>query len=93
MATTRTHIVLPEGLLNDVDALAGPRERSAYIAEAVAARVQQDKLRNFFKNAPAIPDSAWDPELVKLGSARWVRKLRRTRSARSSALQKQLAKK
>jgi hypothetical protein len=77
MATTRAHIVLPTDLLVKVDELVGPRERSAYIAEAVADRVQRDKLLAFIKNVPPIPDSAWDPELIRLGSARWVRKLRR----------------
>lgn len=91
MATTRTHIVLPEKLLNQLDKIVGPRERSAYIAEAVADRIQRDKLLNFLETAPPLPDAAWDPKLIKLGSAEWVRKLRREPSPRSAKIAKRLA--
>ena len=44
MAVARTNLTLPEELLSEVDALAGPRGRSRYVAEAVAQRVRRDKL-------------------------------------------------
>jgi metal-responsive CopG/Arc/MetJ family transcriptional regulator len=44
MAVARTNLTLPEDLLREVDALAGPRGRSAYVAEAVAQRVKRDRL-------------------------------------------------
>jgi len=44
MALARTNLTLPEELLAEVDALAGPRGRSRYVAEAVAQRVKRDKL-------------------------------------------------
>jgi metal-responsive CopG/Arc/MetJ family transcriptional regulator len=44
MALARTNLTLPEDLLAEVDALAGPRGRSRYVAEAVARRVKRDKL-------------------------------------------------
>jgi metal-responsive CopG/Arc/MetJ family transcriptional regulator len=44
MALARTNLTLPEDLLSEVDALAGPRGRSRYVAEAVAQRVKRDKL-------------------------------------------------
>ncbi len=44
MPLARTNLTLPEDLLAEVDALAGPRGRSRYVAEAVARRVQRDKL-------------------------------------------------
>jgi len=40
----RTHVVLPKELVEAIDALAGPRKRSEYIAEALAAAVTE-KLR------------------------------------------------
>lgn len=41
----RTNLVLPEALVDEVDRIAGPRMRSAYIAEAVEARLKRDRLR------------------------------------------------
>lgn len=44
MALARTNLTLPAELLEEVDALAGPRGRSRYVAEAVAQRVKRDRL-------------------------------------------------
>jgi len=44
MALARTNLTLPEALLAEVDAVAGPRGRSRYVAEAVAQRLQRDRL-------------------------------------------------
>lgn len=44
MVLARTNLTLPQELLNEVDALAGPRGRSRYVAEAVAQRLKRDKL-------------------------------------------------
>ncbi|TMB58160.1 MAG: ribbon-helix-helix protein, CopG family, partial [Chloroflexi bacterium] len=41
MALARTNLTLPEELMREVDALAGPRGRSRYVAEAVAQRVKR----------------------------------------------------
>jgi hypothetical protein len=41
----RTNVTLPADLLARVDEEAGPRGRSAYIAEALAYRVKRDRLR------------------------------------------------
>ncbi len=41
----RTNLVLPEALVSEVDRIAGPRMRSAYVAEAVEARLRRDQLR------------------------------------------------
>ena len=43
--TMRTNLVLPRELVEEVDRFAGPRGRSRYVAEALAARVRRDKLR------------------------------------------------
>lgn len=44
MTLARTNLTLPHELLAEVDALAGPRGRSRYVAEAVAQRLRRDKL-------------------------------------------------
>lgn len=41
----RTNLMLPGELVAEVDRVAGPRNRSRYVAEAVAARVRRDRLK------------------------------------------------
>lgn len=73
----RTHVLLPEDLLDDVDALVGARRRSSFIADAVMSEVRRRRL----KAAVAEMDGAladvdipgWEtPE----AAAAWVRALR-----------------
>jgi hypothetical protein len=45
MALVRTNITIPEETLALVDAVAGPRGRSAYIADVVAKQVRRDNAR------------------------------------------------
>jgi len=44
MVLARTNLTIPEDLLREVDELAGPRGRSAFVADAVAARVRRERL-------------------------------------------------
>ncbi|PYV64487.1 MAG: hypothetical protein DMG95_04310 [Acidobacteria bacterium] len=75
MNTVRTHIVLPEDLVRDIDALVGPRGRSAFIVETARDAVRRKRLLQFLRS----DEPAWKeenhPELAK-GAAAWVRKLR-----------------
>ncbi len=43
--TTRTHIVIPTRLLEQLDELVGPRHRSEFITEAVAESVMRSGRR------------------------------------------------
>ena len=54
MALARTNLTLPEDLMAEVDALAGPRGRSRYVAEAVAQRVKRDKLGKAIRETAGI---------------------------------------
>ena len=45
MTLARTNLTLPEDLLREVDAIAGPRGRSRYVTEAVTQRLRRDRLR------------------------------------------------
>ena len=45
MALVRTNVTLPEETLALVDAVAGPRGRSRYIADVVAKQVRRDNAR------------------------------------------------
>lgn len=75
MTSVRTHVVLPEDLIRDIDALVGPRGRSAFIVETARDAVRRKRLLQFLKS----DEPAWKeenhPELAK-GAAAWVRKLR-----------------
>jgi hypothetical protein len=71
----RAHIVLPEDLLLEIDALVGPRGRSAFLAETARNEVRRHRLLQFLQST----DPAWKdqdhPELAA-GADLWVRKLR-----------------
>jgi hypothetical protein len=58
MGLVRTNITLPEETLALVDAVAGPRGRSRYIADLVAKQVRRDNARLVWeKYAGALKDS------------------------------------
>lgn len=61
MTLVRTNITLPEDLLAQIDAIAGPRGRSKYIADVVARQVRRDNLlRVINETAGALKGSkAW----------------------------------
>jgi hypothetical protein len=71
----RAHILLPEDLLQEIDALVGPRGRSAFLVETARNEVRRHRLLQFLQSK----DLAWKdkdhPELAD-GAGNWVRKLR-----------------
>jgi len=71
----RAHILLPEDLLQEIDALVGPRGRSAFLVETARNEVRRHRLLQFLQSR----DPAWKeedhPELAD-GAGNWVRKLR-----------------
>lgn len=76
--TVRAHVVLPKELLESVDELVGYRKRSAYIAEAIEARIAHDRLGKALEKSAGILSAEdyphWEtPEKVSA----WVRELRR----------------
>jgi hypothetical protein len=75
VSTVRTHVLLPEDLVREIDALVGPRGRSAFIVETARDAVRRKRLLQFLRSKePAWKDEN-HPELVG-GSAKWVRKIR-----------------
>jgi hypothetical protein len=72
----RAHVLLPEDLAREIDAIAGRRGRSAFLVKTAEEEVRRRKLLGFLDNKePAWRDED-HPEL-KRGSAAWVRKLRK----------------
>jgi hypothetical protein len=73
--TKRTHILLPEDLAREIDAVAGRRGRSAFLVDTAREALRNRKLLGFLES-----DAAWKdadhPELAQ-GAAKWVRQHRR----------------
>jgi hypothetical protein len=71
----RAHILLPDDLLREIDALVGPRGRSAFLVETARNEVRRHRLLQFLQSK----DAAWKdedhPELSG-GAGNWVRNLR-----------------
>ena len=71
----RVHIHLDEGLVEEIDEIAGPRGRSSFIAEAIAAKVDQERRwRKIHSAIGSISDEGhpWDEDVAK-----WVHDSRR----------------
>jgi hypothetical protein len=67
--------LLPEDLVQEIDALVGPRGRSAFLVETARKEVRRQKLLEFLSsNEPAWKDEN-HPELAQ-GAAKWVHKMR-----------------
>lgn len=84
MATVRTHVVLPEQLIKDIDALVGKRGRSEFLAEVAAREVKKRRLLKLLNEPGPIWKDEDHPEL-KDGSAAWVSKMRREEGAAREA--------
>src|SRR5579859_2968826 len=75
MKTKRAHILLPQDLVKEIDAIVGPRGRSAFLVETAREAVRRRKLLRFLESdTPAWKDSD-HPELAD-GASPWVRELR-----------------
>jgi Arc/MetJ-type ribon-helix-helix transcriptional regulator len=75
MHTKRTHVILPEPLVSQIDKLVGKRGRSRFLAEVAereVARLRQ--LRALGRAAGAWKDDD-HPELER-GAAKWIDSLR-----------------
>ena len=79
----RTHVVLPDDLVEDVDNLVGKRNRSRFIAEVVAERLRRERLIRAIREGAGSLDMTRHPEWATPEKvAEWVRELRDTPSIR-----------
>jgi hypothetical protein len=85
MAHQRTHVILPQALVAEIDALVGERKRSAFLSEVAAREVRRRRLLEILnRDAPAW-NPADHPDIEEAGgAAAWVRKLRREADKASS---------
>jgi metal-responsive CopG/Arc/MetJ family transcriptional regulator len=75
MNTKRTHVVLSEQLVKDIDRIVGSRQRSRFLTEAAEKELMRRRQAEALRAAAGSWKDSYHPEL-KLGSDKWVRKLR-----------------
>ena len=76
MNTKRTHIVIPQQLAAEIDALVGKRGRSTFLIQAAEKEVTRLRQLKALEAAAGSWKDKDHPEL-KQGAAKWVDKLRR----------------
>jgi len=88
MTTKRAHIVLPAGLVKEIDKIAGARGRSAFLADLARREIKRRRLMEMFQSEEPIWKDEDHPEL-RAGAAAWIRKLRAQSEARFKRIQQQ----
>jgi hypothetical protein len=81
MKTKRAHILLPQDLVREIDAIVGPRGRSAFLVETAREAVRRRKLLRFLESDDPVWKESDHPELQQ-GSVAWVRTLRQENERR-----------
>jgi Arc/MetJ-type ribon-helix-helix transcriptional regulator len=73
--TKRTHVVLSQQLVRDIDAIVGSRQRSSFLTQAAERELMRLRQIKALKAAAGSWKDKDHPEL-KGGAAKWVDKLR-----------------
>jgi Arc/MetJ-type ribon-helix-helix transcriptional regulator len=76
MITKRTHVVLSERLVKEIDTLVGTRQRSSFLTQAAEEKLMRLRQLQALEAAAGSWKDKDHPEL-KQGAAKWVAKLRR----------------
>lgn len=76
MNTKRTHVVLSEQLVKDIDTLVGTRQRSSFLTQAAEEKLMRLRQIKALEAAAGSWKDKDHPEL-KQGASKWVAKLRR----------------
>lgn len=77
----RTHVVLSEQLVKDIDKLVGGRQRSSFLTQAAEKELMRLRQLKALEDVAGAWKDKDHPEL-KHGSAKWVRKLRQENERR-----------
>jgi hypothetical protein len=82
MGQVRAHVVLPDRLAAEIDKIAGPRGRSAFLIASAEKEICRLKLLAFIADT----DPVWQPEvhseITVVGTASWVHNQRQKKSTR-----------
>ena len=81
MSTRRTHIVIPEPLVSEIDRLVGKRGRSEFLTQAAEKELRRLQQIKALEGAAGSWKDKDHPEL-KAGTEVWVQKLRRESEVR-----------
>jgi hypothetical protein len=76
MGSHRAHIVIPPDLVQEIDALVGPRGRSAFLVETARAEVRRRRLLAFLEGKEPVMRDEDHPELAAMGTQAWVKTMR-----------------
>ncbi len=80
----RTHVVMPDDLVEEVDRLVGRRRRSQFVTEAVRAKLQRERLLIAVEEvAGSLADVSIPGWETSESAAEWVRSLRRDSDRRT----------
>jgi hypothetical protein len=71
----RTHVVLSDQLVKDIDTLVGTRQRSSFITQAAEKELMRRRQLQALNQL--VPWNEKDHPELKQGAAKYVRKLRR----------------
>ena len=82
MSTRRTHIIIPEPLVNEIDRLVGKRGRSEFLAQAAEKELRRLQQIEALQGAARSWKDKDHPELED-GAAKWVRQLRKENERRA----------
>jgi hypothetical protein len=81
MSTRRTHIIIPELLVSEIDRLVGKRGRSEFLTQAAEKELRRLQQIRALENVAGGWKDKDHPEL-KGGAARWVKELRKENDQR-----------
>jgi len=83
----RTHIVLAEELVKDIDKLVGKRKRSRFVEDAAREKLNREKLLSALEETAGIISAEEYPDWGTTGKvAAWVRDSRREDTERLKKL-------
>ena len=76
MSTRRTHIIIPEPIVSEIDRLVGKRGRSEFLAQAAEKELRRLQQISALERVAGTWKDKDHPEL-KAGAGRWVKELRK----------------
>jgi Arc/MetJ-type ribon-helix-helix transcriptional regulator len=82
----RTHVVLPDELVREVDALVGPRKRSEFIEDALRAKLQHGRQKGPLKGAGILKGKNYPHWETPEKTSAWLEELRRVDIERSEEI-------
>ncbi|HXY08775.1 MAG TPA: hypothetical protein VEI52_13125 [Terriglobales bacterium] len=76
MGTRRTHIVIPDALISEIDRVVGKRSRSGFLIQAAEKELRRLRQMQALEDTAGAWKDREHPELQE-GAAKWVKALRR----------------